>query len=711
MAVLVDITDRKRAETALQESETRLRLAQEAAGIGIWEYDIASRALFWSPEQYQLHGIDPGAGPPTFGQWLDLVEPEDRASILYAEDSLTTGGTGPRQMEFRIRRASDGARHWLVSRGRQVIDDNGHPCRVVGVNFDITDLRQAEDELRRATALLRAVGNCSPDPIYAKDTRGRFLFVNPAALAIIGRPAEEVIGRTDADWHHDPAQAAAVMANDQRIIETGRPEVLEETFDAAGLGERVFRSAKAPLRMEDGSTAGLVAVSSDITQIKQTEAELRHLTATLEARVSEEVAAREAAQRRATHAERLQALGQLAGGIAHDFNNVLQAVAGANVLIERRPDDAASVRRLARLAIEATERGASITGRLLAFGRRADLRAESLDAAALLTDLREMLAHTLGGTTDVQVALAADLPPLLADKGQLETVLVNLATNARDAMPQGGRLILSAAGEIVSPGSPEHQLGLTPGHYVRLGVADTGIGMNAATLARASEPFFTTKPVGVGTGLGLAMAKGFAQQSGGELHIESSPGKGTTVMLWLPEADAARSRAITGSQREAGTGGPGGTLPTASVSVLLVDDDDLVRETIAAFLEDEGFRVIVAASGAEALALLDATDKVERRRHRSGDAGYGRHCPRPRRAAAPSAAAGIAAHRLRPRGSHPRHGRRVQRRLFAAAQAGPLPRTGRSHSRAGGRTKGCRPIARPVGAHLFQCAARDGRAR
>ena len=615
MAVIDDITERKRAEAALRESETRLRLAQEAAGIGIWEHDLVSGATFWSPEQYHLHGLDPAAGPPTFRQFLKRVDPEDRASILYASEQAACAASdsapGPWRLEFRICRASDGARRWMAALGQMIKDEAGRPGRVVGVNFDITERRQAEEDLRHATALLGAVGNCSPDPIYAKDTQGRFLFANPALLAIIGKTAAEVIGRTDAEWHHDPAQAEAVMANDRCIIETGRTQVLEESFDAAGLGPRVYRSAKAPLRMDDGSTRGVVGVSSDITQIKQTEAELRRLTTNLEARVNEEVAAREAAQIRATHAERLQALGQLAGGIAHDFNNVLQAVAGAAALIERRPEDVPGVRRLARLAIEATGRGASITGRLLAFGRRADLRAERLTVPTLLNGLAEMLAHTLGAGIEVQVSLASGLPPLLADKGQLETVLVNLATNARDAMPQGGRLVLAAAPAVVCTGSAEHKAGLQPGRYVRLCVADTGQGMDAATLAHAAEPFFTTKEIGAGTGLGLSIAKGFAEQSGGDLNIESRPGSGTTVTLWLPEAGSDREEAAPPSRDAAQTSAEAIATPALRSPVLLVDDDDLVRETTAAYLEDEGFRPLLAANGAEALALLDAGQRVD----------------------------------------------------------------------------------------------------
>ena len=267
----------------------------------------------------------------------------------------------------------------------------------------------------------------------------------------------------------------------------------------------------------------MVGLNIDITASRETEAALRRLTEELEARVRAEVAAREVVQKRAAHGERLQALGQLAGGIAHDFNNVLQAIAGAVGLIERNPADEAGVRRLARLAIEATGRGAGITGRLLAFGRRADLHAESLDAADLLAGVREVLTHTLGAGIEVEVRAAAGLPSLLADKGQLETVLINFAANARDAMPKGGLLVLAAAAEAVSPEGPVHAAGLPPGRYLRLSVADTGAGMDAATLVRATEPFFTTKGVGIGTGLGLSMAKGFAEQSGGALNIESTP--------------------------------------------------------------------------------------------------------------------------------------------------------------------------------------------
>nr|WP_294555711.1 PAS domain-containing protein [uncultured Rhodopila sp.] len=463
-------------------------------------------------------------------------------------------------------------------------------------------VRERTGKLQQTTALLRSIGNSSPDAIYAKDREGRFLFANPAVLAVIGKPAEEVIGRTDAEWHDNPAQAAAVMANDRRIIESGQGEVLEETWTAADQRRRVFRSAKAPLRTEDGSVLGVVAVSSDITPLKDVEAELRILTEELEARVRMEVAAREDAQARAAHAQRMQALGQLAGGIAHDFNNILQAVQSGAGLIERRADHPASVMRFARAVAEAAERGAAVTRRLLSFARRGDLRPERIDPAGLLDGLRDVLAQTLGSPIAVRIEAAPGLPAVLADRRQLETVLVNLATNARDAMEGGGTLTLAVAAEEIAAGRVQ-SAGPKPGRYIRLAVTDTGIGMDQPTVDRALEPFFTTKAQDKGTGLGLPMAKGFAEQSGGALTIESTPGQGTTVTLWLPVADV-RSEALQAQPRPR---------PAAGLTrrLLVVDDEHVVRETLVASLEEAGFAVLAAGNGIEALALLEAGEPVD----------------------------------------------------------------------------------------------------
>jgi PAS domain S-box-containing protein len=430
---------------------------------------------------------------------------------------------------------------------------------------------------------------------------GTWLDVNEKMCAITGYRRDELVHRNAMEFTHPEdrrsnlAQRRALLAGECQTV------TYEKRFVRPDGGVVWTILAVSLLRGANGAPERFLVVADDISERRRAEIELRRLAMHLEARVHEEVAARQAAQARAAHAERMQTLGQLAGGIAHDFNNVLQALEGAATLIERKAADPASVRRLALLAQEAVGRGASITRRLLAFGRRADLRAEALDVAELLDGLREILAHTLGAAIDVCVSLADDLPPVFADKAQLETALVNLATNARDAMPTGGRLTFAADHETVVHAD---KAGLAPGRYIRFTVTDTGHGMDAATLARVGEPFFTTKEVGAGTGLGLPMARGFAEQSGGALSIDSSPGTGTTVTLWLPQAAAHAGGGIRRSQRSA-------TGTTTSIRVLLVDDEELVRDTLAEHLLSSGCGVVAARSGSEALALLESGEQVD----------------------------------------------------------------------------------------------------
>jgi signal transduction histidine kinase len=314
-------------------------------------------------------------------------------------------------------------------------------------------------------------------------------------------------------------------------------------------------------------------------------------------RLRAEIDERRSTEQALVQAQKVQAVGQLAGGIAHDFNNVLQAVLGGVALIRKRANDTEAVQRLACMIEESTRRGESITRRLLTFSRRDPLRAEPLDIREMLAGLREVLAATLGSRIRVVVHASRHLPTLLADRGQLETVLVNLATNARDAMPQGGTLTLSAdVEELLAPRGP-----LAPGSYVRLAASDTGEGMDAETLARASDAFFTTKALGQGTGLGLTMARSFAQGSRGHLEIDSAPGRGTTVSIWLPVVAATSQEPVRRPIAQPGRH----VAEERPWRLLLVDDEAVVREVLAAELEDAGFDVAQAADGVAALALLD----------------------------------------------------------------------------------------------------------
>jgi PAS domain S-box-containing protein len=470
--------------------------------------------------------------------------------------------------------------------------------------MDVTDRKKTEAALRENEARLRELlSTIDLAAVFVRDVDGRIRFWSQGCERLYGWTAEEAVGRT-ADALLQTVFPASRSEIQAMLLERGewQGDVRQQRRDRS----RLTISVRKVLRRDaDGHPRAVLESAADVTSLRQAEVELRALNQELETRVHQEVEAREAAQARAAHAERMQALGQLAGGIAHDFNNVLQGIQGGAALIAKRAHDESAVQRLCGMILDSAGRGASITRRLLAFSRRADLRAEPIDASVLLESMREVITPALGPGVALRVEAAGDLPLMLADKGQLETTLVNLATNARDAMPHGGTLVLSAVPDTVPVGSPKpHPAGLAPGRYIRLRVADTGQGMDRATLARVLEPFFTTKPAGQGTGLGLSMTKGFAEQSGGALAIESHPGLGTVVSLWLPQAEeegsAVTARADARIRRMEG-----------AIRVLLVDDEPMVREVIAEQLEDVGYDVLVAAGGEEAWELLVADENVD----------------------------------------------------------------------------------------------------
>ena len=459
-------------------------------------------------------------------------------------------------------------------------------CIIVGIAM----LRQRLSLLDSRQALSATLENMSQGITMIR-ADGSMPVLNQRAIDMLDLPRDLLAKRPGfqqmIDWqyaNHEFGPPEAWDAELERLIRRTGGAGGDYTYERTRPDGTVLE-----VRTQGLPDGGIVRTFTDITERRRNEAALA------------------AAQTRAAHAERMQALGQLAGGIAHDFNNILQAVQGGAALIEKRATDAGSVQRFARMILDATGRGNSITHRLLAFARRAELRAEAVEAGALLSGLRDVLSHTLGRGIEVDVELAAGLPPLLADKGQLETALVNLATNARDAMPHGGTLTFAAATETVEE-TANQAADLRPGRYVRLSVIDTGTGMDQPILARVLEPFFSTKPAGQGTGLGLSMAKGFVEQSGGALTIDSSPGRGTTVHLWLPTAirPDAPARPPAPLDRPAMV-----TRHDGGKHILLVDDEVMVRETLAASLGEAGYSVLPVADAAAALELLRSPVTVD----------------------------------------------------------------------------------------------------
>ena len=449
------------------------------------------------------------------------------------------------------------------------------------------------------TRALLTVTDAMPQMVWSSRPDGYHDYYNQRWYERTGTTAGEVMGDgRRLLFHADDRERA--WAAWQHSLATGEPFEREYRLRMADGSYRWTLGRALPVRdPATGAISRWFGTCTDIEDAVNAREALTRSRDDLERLVAERTQDLEATQTRLVHAQRLEALGQLAWGIAHDFNNILQAVQGGGALIERRPGNVEGVKRLARMILEAAERGATVTHRLLAFSRRSELRAQPLDTADLLASTGEILAHTLGTGIEIRVEAAAGLPALLADKGQLETVLVNLATNARDAMAGAGTLTLAAVAETLNDAGLPYPVNLKVGSYLRLSVSDTGTGMDAATLKKAMEPFFTTKSTGQGTGLGLAMAAGFAQQSGGALHIESTPGEGTTVMLWLPVADGSRAAVVPEG------GAAIGATAAAPARLLVVDDDEIVRAVLTEQLEATGYVVLTAGSGASALALLD----------------------------------------------------------------------------------------------------------
>lgn len=366
-----------------------------------------------------------------------------------------------------------------------------------------------------------------------------------------------------------------------------------------------------------GRAAQLVGVSSDITDRKTSELErerllgelaeeraaLSELTATLEQRVKrrtseliKEVAAREKAQEQLLQSQKVEALGQLTGGVAHDFNNLLTAVMGSLELLRKRVPDDVRALRLIDAATQGAERGASLTRRMLAFARQQDLRTTPTDLGSLLLGMRDLLDRSLGPQINLSLQLGERLPPALVDANQVELAILNLAINARDAMPEGGEISIA-----IDQATAAHD-GLAPGAYLRIRVTDTGWGMDAATLSKAVEPFFSTKPVGKGTGLGLSMVHGLAVQLGGTLELESEAGKGTVATIWLPAAGVPAKTAEPVVER---------TTKGTPATILVVDDDALIAMSTVDMLEDLGHTVIEASSPKKALEILQTDCEID----------------------------------------------------------------------------------------------------
>nr|WP_284701441.1 response regulator [Rhodoplanes tepidamans] len=463
--------------------------------------------------------------------------------------------------------------------------------RALAETAERTERRRAETALRHSEEQFRTLADNMDQFAWMADASGAIYWYNKRWFDYTGTTIEAMRGWGWRAVHH-PDHLDRVEQEYRRCLSSG--DTWEDTFPLRGRdgAYRWFLSRARPIRDAHGRIVRWFGTNTDVTAQREAEAALWRLNETLEQRVVAAIAERESMLAKLHEAQRLETIGHLTGGFAHDFNNLLTPIIGNLDLLRRRLPEADRSQRLIASALQGAERAKTLVQRLLAFARRQVLEPRPVDVAVLVEGMADFVARSLGPQIALTVEATPNLPAARVDPTQLELAILNLAVNARDAMPDGGTLTVAVDGQTVGAG---HRSGLRHGDFVRVTVTDTGTGMDATTLARAIEPFYSTKGIGKGTGLGLSMVHGLAAQSGGALLLASTPGAGTRAEIWLP---------VASERAEVADPVPHAPVRGRSVTVLLVDDEPLVRATTASMLSDLGHRVIEAGSGAQALDCL-----------------------------------------------------------------------------------------------------------
>ncbi|CAI8811277.1 PAS domain S-box protein [Pseudomonas chlororaphis] len=551
--------------------EDRFRLLVEAVvDYAIYMIDPQGIVISWNAGARRFKGYQ--EAEILGAHFSCFYTPEDRRAGLPQRALNTALSEGRFEGEgWRVRK--DGTRFWCHVVIDPIRDSNGQLLGFAKITRDLTERKIAEETLKQSEQQFRLLVQSVTDyAIYMLDPDGRVSSWNLGAQRIKGYLPQEIIGEHFSRFYTEQDRLDGVP---QRALETA---IREGRFEKQGWRVRkdgtqfLAHVIIDPIRSDAGELLGFAKVTRDISETVQAQKAL------------------ESAREALFQAQKLQAIGQLSGGIAHDFNNLLTVILGNLELARKRIDGNPKLARLLDNAVLGAERGVSLTQRMLAFARRQELKTEAVDLSQLVKNLNGLLCSSLGPQVSILTSLPESLPTVLADVNQLELALLNLATNARDAMPGGGTIELKA--DLCDSGQATG-IALPHEHYVRLCVIDSGEGMDEQTLALAADPFFTTKGVGKGTGLGLSMVHGLAEQLGGRLILKSLKGQGTTAELWLPLASQA-TRAVS-ARSQAPDSQP------QSLCVLVVDDDSLVLTSTTLLLEDLGHQVLCAMSGTQAL--------------------------------------------------------------------------------------------------------------
>ena len=558
---------------------SRYEFMQRATQDAVWDWDVASNDAWWNDRQYELLGYDRGV-TPGFEVWVARIHPDDRARVIASFERFLTSAESRWEDEYRLQ-LPGGRVVALVDSGYVERDHAGRPVRVIGVARDVTAIRAAERGLRESEERFRQIAESIDAVFYLVNRTGtELIYVSPAYETIWGRPCRELYQELDR-WQH------AIEPEDRPLVNERRLErQLAGEFDVTYRVRRPdgtlvwIRDRAFPVRDARGAVIRIAGVATDVTAVRELEAQVAQM-------------------------QKLDSIGRLAGGIAHDFNNLLTVILTAGDLLARSRALAGSARDDLDQIQLAAQRAAALTRQLLAFARRQPAAATEVDLNAVCAESEQLLRRLIGERIELVTVLDRELGAVRADRAQLEQVVLNLAVNARDAMVDGGRLTVATGNQTVRRPIVEPQARVEPGEYVVLAVSDQGTGITPEVRAHLFEPFFTTKPAGQGTGLGLATVYGIVRAAGGQILVDSGPGRGATFRVFLPRiARATTAPALTALPGPAGTG----------ETVLVVEDEPIVRTAAARALARHGYRVIEAGDGQQALArcrdLAGAVDLV-----------------------------------------------------------------------------------------------------
>ena len=641
---LRDISARRSEQDRLRLSEESLRLATEAAEIGTWDLDLATNALTWSDRTKAMFGISPDV-PCSMADFYGGLHPDDLEATSSAfASALDPAIRSTYDVQYRTIGKEDRRLRWVAAKGGGLFDETGQCIRAVGTAIDITARKLADarrtfmlelsdvlrssdtdESLSRACALMGSyfgvsrVGYGQLDPVedmfdysicWTDDTVPPLLGRFPASafgkkiVAKLSRGETVVVG----DIFHDPLSDEQETHATASSVDT-RAILVVPFLRAGRLRTIVYLNDRPPRPWTQEEVDFMEEVAERTRQlIERGEAELalHALNATLEARIEQRTEELRSTEEALRQAQKMEAIGQLTGGIAHDFNNLLQGITGSLDLIRRRVEQGRTddLDRFLEGAASSADRAAALTHRLLAFSRRQPLDPRPVRTNPLIVSVEDLLRRTLGEAISLKLALADDLWLTCCDAHQLENAVLNLAINARDAMPEGGTLTIATGNVAIDAADAARFDGLRGGDYITVQVADTGTGMDNDTIRRAFEPFFTTKATGQGTGLGLSMIYGFARQSEGDALIESEPGQGTRVILYLPRYLGGHHGEDTGRPAFSAQEGKGEI-------VLVVEDEPVVRSLVVEVLGELGYTAVEAMDGPSGLEILQSDRRID----------------------------------------------------------------------------------------------------